>query len=173
MRDTDRQISEAVERFVEELTVLVRQAAIASVAEALGAQATPTAAPGRGRKKVAGRKAAGRKKAPGRKAAGRKAAGGRRSSADVESSASDMLAHVSANPGSSIGDVAKALGTTSRDLRLPAQKLIEDGKLRTTGQKRGTRYYAGRGKSSTGPTAKKKTGRKKKAARRSTAKKSA
>lgn len=162
MNRIEQQISESVDKFVEELSQLVRQAALESVSEALGGSA-----PAQPRRGTSARKTtAARRGKAGKKAGRKKAAGGRerRSTAAVADVAEALLAHVKANPGQSISDIAAALGATSKELRLPVLKLIEDGKLRTTGQRRGTKYFAGRGGAR--PAAKKKTARKKKATRK-------
>lgn len=116
------QIRACIDSFVEELTALVRQAAVESVREALG---SAPSAKRRGR----ARAAAGRKRL-------------RRSATSLDSLSSRLLSHVKANPGQGITEIAAALGATSKELRLPVQKLLGEKKLRTTGQRRGTKYRA-------------------------------
>ncbi len=83
-----------------------------------------------------------------------------------------VVDYVRSNQGCSVSDVAATLGLTTKDLQLPMRKLIADGKLRTTGQRRGTRYHTSRG-ATTSKRAPKKTAKrkssKKKAQRRSRA----
>lgn len=156
----DTQIRTCIDSFVEELSSLVRQAAVESVQEALGAGAAP-----RTRRKVT------RKKKATRAATARK--GGRRSSESVAATAEAIVAHVRSNPGQNVGEIGDALGLSSKDLKLPIQKLIEEKKLKTTGQRRGTRYHlGGRGgaKKASAPLRKKKATRRK-AAKKKTARK--
>ena len=150
------QIRSSVDQFVAQLTQLVRRAALDSVSEALGGQAPAAPArPGPGRPKGSGRP---RKAARGR--------GGRRSSSDVGETAERLHAHVSSNPGQSITQIAAALGASSKELRLPVQKLLGDGKVHTKGQRRGTRYYPGRGSAAARKGAGKRKGSKKRGGRR-------
>jgi len=151
------QIRSSIDQFVVELTQLVRQAALESISQALGGQAA--AAPAR--------RGPGRPKGSGRPRKAARARGGRRSSGDVGETAQLLHAHVSSNPGQSISEIASALGSSSKELRLPVLKLIGDGKMHTTGQRRGTRYFAGRGSAAARRGAGKRKGRKKRGARRS------
>ncbi len=158
---TQKQIQDRVQSFVNELTGLIRQAGLEAVQEALGGAAAPKR---RGRPKKA-KRAPARRKAVKRKAkkTGKRA---KRSGAQVEAIAARVLAHVKKKPGQSVTEIAKTLRRTPKDLQLPIQKLIAGKKLRTTGQRRGTKYFAvGRG------AGKKKVAKKratKKAARRKT-----
>ncbi len=73
----------------------------------------------------------------------RKSRGGRRSSTDVESIAAALESHIRANPGQTVTEIVRALGSSAKELRLPLQKLIAAKAIHTTGQRRGTRYHAG------------------------------
>jgi len=148
----DAKIRELVDAFVGDLTVLIREAALESVQEALAGGAV---APRRGRKKAA-KKAAGKAKRI------------RRTAADVEELGNAILAYVGKHPAQRLGDIAKALGVETKDARRPAFALLDEGKLKTTGQKGGTRYFAkgtvpkaAAAKKATKNTAKKKTTKKK------------
>lgn len=157
--DIEREIRSHVDAFVAELTTLIRRAAIESVQEAIGGLAEPAPRRGRPRKTAA---AAAPSPAPTRRRGRKKRV--RRSSADVSNVSEQALSFVRANPGCSVGDIGAALGLSTKELRLPLLKLIADGKLRTTGRKRGTRYHAGRGAGT--PKKANKTTRKKKTTRR-------
>ena len=81
------------------------------------------------------------RRGPGRpRKAGRRA---RRSSADLEATAAKVLAYVRSNAGQRLEEIGKGLRTATAGLKRPIQVLVADGKLRTEGQKRGTRYFAG------------------------------
>jgi len=156
----DEQIHTRIDIFVQELSALVREAAVEAVADAL--QGGRAASPKR-------RKSA-PKKATQRKATGKKRV--RRSADDIAKMGERVLAYVKAHPGVRMEAIAKTMRKETKDLRRSVQDLIASKKLSTKGQKRATAYYAGAGKSvakKKGPT---KLGAKKKPTR-SKAKKAA
>lgn len=53
-----------------------------------------------------------------------------------------LLADVLRNPGRRGEHIAAEIGTDSLTMRLPMKKLIADGKVCTTGQRRGMAYFA-------------------------------
>jgi hypothetical protein len=79
--------------------------------------------------------------AAGSRAVGRSAGGARRSSADVANLADELLAHLGKHPGQRGEEIAAALETDTRTIRLPLKKLIEDNKVKTKGVARGTSYH--------------------------------
>ncbi len=157
--NSENRIRELTDSFVAELSVVIHEAALEAVRGALEG----TAAPVRRRGPRAGSK---RKKAASRSRGGKRL---RRSTGDVEAMAASILSYVKSNPGCSATDLAAELGVTTKDVRLPLVKLLEEKKLRTEGQARGTKYFAGakRGR----PAGKKKAGRKKAARKKTTRKK--
>ena len=130
----DTQIRDRITAFVDELAGLVRATAIESVTEALEGDG---AAPARRRGPRRPRKGTARKKTTGRPR-GRRA---RRSSGDVDATAAKVASHVRSNPNQTVTEIGEALGLSSKDLRLPIQKLLEEKQVRTTGQRRGTRCH--------------------------------
>ena len=80
------------------------------------------------------------KRGPGRPKA-TKSGGVRRSSADVEEVAEQVLAYVRANPGQRLEEIGRGLGTDTAGLKLPVKELLGSGRVRTEGQKRGTKYF--------------------------------
>jgi hypothetical protein len=135
--DINSQISAHVQSFVTELTALVRSAALEAVQSVLGGSAAP-AKRGPGRPKAAAAKPA---KAAATGKPKRRAKGARRSSEDVDATAVKFFEYVTANDGKRLEEISKALGIHTADLKLPAQKLIAAKAVRTTGQKRGTKYH--------------------------------
>lgn len=162
--DVHSELRQRVDAFVDDLTQIVRRAALDSIREALdgtdGVAVRRTRRPGRPKRRAASGPASTTRRSRGARS--------RRSSEDVDALSGAILAQVRANPGQSISEIGGALGATSKDLRLPVLKLTEKGQLRTTGQKRGTRYFAGggRGRKKAGGRRKKATSRKKAGGRR-------
>ena len=46
------------------------------------------------------------------------------------------------NPGQRIEQIADGMGTSTKELNLPAKKLIAGKQLKTKGQKRATQYFS-------------------------------
>ena len=128
------ELQKRVDEFVRDLEVLIRKAAIAAVAEALGQKAAETA-PSRvaSDKRVVGRPKSVAKAAP---PTGRV----RRSAQQIEATAEKILAYVAENPGSRAETIKDALKLSAKEWALPVQKLIGEGKLATKGAKRATTY---------------------------------
>jgi hypothetical protein len=126
------QIRDRIEDFLTELDGLIRQAAIASVAQAL--QGRGAAAP-RAPRTVAAQAVAGSR---------RRRKGQKRDPNELEQLTARLLAHVAKNKGQRIEEIGKAMGTTTKELALPAKKLIAAKKIRTTGTRRATKYFPAR-----------------------------
>lgn len=144
-----------IAQFTDELTQLVRRDALQQVLSALGGDEDPRAA-GRPR---ATRKASSKPR-PAR--AGRRV---RRSTEDVAGMGERLLAHVKANPGQRGEQIAAALKTDVKTMRLPMLKLIAEKKVRTEGQRRGMTYFASGGGGGGGGGARKARATKKKRGR--------
>jgi hypothetical protein len=155
------QLRTLVDQFVADLQVVIRQEALEAVRGVLGDAEAParrgpgrprkvsTRGPGRPKKKVS-------KRGPGRRP--RKT--GRSSAEDVSGLADQVLAHVRANPGQRLEEIARDLGMSTNDLKQPVAKLLEASAVRREGKARGTKYYAGGKRKAGKRTTKKKTGRK-------------
>ena len=144
-KSTQDQLQACVDNFVAELSVIVQQATVEQIQEAIGAG---LAAPLKHR------------------AFGGPTKRVRRSTENVEAVGGKVAAYVASNPGCAVGDIAGALGLTSKQVRLPIQKLLADGALRTTGQRRGTRYHSAKKAGGSGAAARKPRAVKKKATRK-------
>jgi hypothetical protein len=133
----DDRIRARVEQFASELAELIRESAMETVSAAL-AGARPS--PGRG-----GRRAAAVAAAPARGGRGRLASrekGAKRPPDEIERLTGKLLDYIKGNPGQRIEQIADGMGTSTKELNLPAKKLIANKQLRTKGQKRATQYFA-------------------------------
>ncbi len=133
MNEIDRQIRERVDAFVRELSELVRRSAVDAVRSALGegllSQPARSAEPRR------------RESAP--RAA--RAKGEKRSPDEIARATRQLQEFITANPGRGVEDIARALGTVTRELNLSIRKLLAANVIRTEGQKRATKYFPARG----------------------------
>jgi hypothetical protein len=123
MKDVERRIRAKIEVFVAELTELVAEAALQSVAEAL-----------RGLGKPSSRKPAPRalsQKTP----RGRASGTAKRSRGEIDETAGTVLAIDEGNPG--LGVIA------TKDLVLPIKRLMSAGAITSKWQKRSTKFYPG------------------------------
>src|SRR5713226_6877556 len=69
--------------------------------------------------------------------------GAKRSPVLIAKTTAALLAHINAKRGQRIEQIAVAMKIPTNDLKLPAQKLLADKKVKTKGQKRGTQYFPG------------------------------
>ena len=67
--------------------------------------------------------------------------GAKRSPEQLARVQGNLLAHIKANPGHRIEEIANDLKAQTKDLALPAKKLIALKKIKTKGQKRSTTYW--------------------------------
>ena len=123
--DFNQQIRDAIEAFVEELSVLVRAAALQSVTEVFGSAG---AGGRRGRGSAVG-------------GAPRREKGEKRSPQALSQLVGRLLTEIKAKPGLRMEQIAKALGSTTKDLALPAKKLLAEKKIKTKGERRATKYF--------------------------------
>jgi hypothetical protein len=124
MTDIDSKIRARIEAFVVELTGLVREAAVAKVAEALSGETAP--------------------RARGRGAARSAAGGGKRTADEIDAQCEQITSFVAKNPGLGVEGIAAGLNTSSKELTLPIRKLLASKELTRKGQKRATKYFPGR-----------------------------
>lgn len=123
------QIRTLVEEFTSKLELMIRRTALEQVAAALGDAVQTRRGPGRPR-------------ATGKSAGPRAKKGGKRTPASLEQMGARLLAHVKANPGQRGEQIAAALKTDVKTMRLPLLRLIADKKVKTKGQRRGMTYFA-------------------------------
>lgn len=144
-------INARVEVFAREISEIIQQSVTDAVAQAL--QATGGSAPARTtrrkatRRKATRAKAASRKKATAKKAAGkatgsRRKKGQKRTPEQLEAMTKSLLKEIKRKGGRRIEEIGTALSIPTKELALPIKKLIADKKIKTTGQRRATRYSA-------------------------------
>ncbi|RYZ01550.1 MAG: DNA-binding protein [Myxococcales bacterium] len=134
----DDRIRARVEQFASELAELIRESAMETVSVAL-AGARPS--PGRGGRRAAAPAPAVRGGGRGRPAASREK-GAKRPPDEIERLTGRLLDYVKGNPGQRIEQIADGMGTSTKELNLPAKKLIAGKQLKTKGQKRATQYFS-------------------------------
>ena len=131
-KNTDQRIRALIESFVTKLSEQVREAAVESVRQAFGDGAPR--APRRAR--AARREPDAPKSAP-----IRRKKGGKRDPEMLAALVEKLGAFIVKSPGQRIEEIAPALGTTTKELALPARKLIEAKTVTTKGRKRATTYH--------------------------------
>lgn len=129
--DLDAALRDAVEAFVVQLRDIFQRTALEKVQSALSGEGS---APRR-----AGRRG-GASSAP--VSRGTRKKGAKRSPEELDALVKSLLAYVKKNPGERIEQIGAGLGLPTKELALPAKKLIGDKQLRTKGQKRATTYFA-------------------------------
>src|SRR3954463_4310591 len=126
-------IRAALDAFVNDLSSLIQEAALESVEQALAEASTIPGRRGRGARAVAATFASpseSRKK------------GAKRTPEELEQLIKKLHSYIAKNPGQRIEQIASGLDISTKELNLPAKKLISDKKLATKGQKRATTYFA-------------------------------
>jgi hypothetical protein len=107
-----------VAAFTDEMAELGKREALRQVSEAFGVH-TPT------------------------RAAPRPSTNGKRSAVELGEIKKRLLEHLAAHPGLRMEEIKAALDAPTKELVLPLRQLVAEGSLRTEGQRRGMRYYAG------------------------------
>jgi len=125
--DIDDRIRGMVEAFAGELAALIRESAFETVRAALGEGG------GGGRGRRGGSTAALRSSS--------RAKGAKRPPGEIAKLVGKLKDYVKAHPGERIEQIAKGMGVSTRELNLPAKKLLSQKVLKTRGEKRATKYF--------------------------------
>ncbi len=164
MSDNDNDLRTRVDAFVNELSALIRRQALEAVEEVLKKGAEPVAAPAAPVAPLAPRKrgrptkaaVAARAKAQARPAptpapapapaqrpvaAPKRKAGEKRTPQQLAQITEQTYNYIKSNGNQGVEQIAKALGTSTKELTLPIRKLLADKKIGSKGQKRATRYF--------------------------------
>ena len=133
MANINDAIRAALDSFVEDLSNLIQQAALESVEQALASASSIPGKRGRG----------GRAAAPAFVALSQsRKKGAKRTPEELEQLIKKLHTYIGKNPGQRIEQIAQGLDISTKELNLPAKKLISEKKLSTKGQKRATTYFA-------------------------------
>lgn len=127
----DERIHQVVEDFVARVTSLAREAAVETLRARLSADGSQAPAPSRRAPSKATRPASTRSLRKGAK----------RPKADIAQLEALLAKHIAKQPGQRVEQINAALGTTTRDVRLPLAKLIAAKAVKTKGTRRATTYY--------------------------------
>jgi len=134
----DSEIQSRISAFLDELSQLVKRQALEAVHEALGGAVGP-ARRGPGRPRRVSMRPGGAPRAMAKRGVrGRRA---RRSPEDLAKLQASVLAAVKAKQGQRLEEIGKALKTDTAVLKRPVAMLLAAKKLKTTGARRGTKYF--------------------------------
>jgi len=125
-------IRAALDAFVNDLSNLIQEAALESVEQALAEASTIPGRGGRGARAVT----------PSLSFSQSRKKGAKRTPEELEQLIKKLHAYIAKNPGQRIEQIAQGLDISTKELNLPAKKLISEKKLSTKGQKRATTYFA-------------------------------
>ena len=138
MTDFNTKIRARIETFVADLEDLIRQGQTEAINDALrGALQSAS------RRSVDSSSDRGADASPAR---GRRVKGEKRSRDAIRALGERVLAHLTTSGGARIEELGKSLSISTRDLTLPLKQLIKSSKVRKEGQRRATRYFAGKGR---------------------------
>ncbi len=130
-------IQAIVTQFVEDLTRAIQAEGAAAFAAAIGGGGEV----GNGRSASSGRVGNGRRKPGPKPKASARAKGAKRTPEELEALTKTLLAAIKKAPGSRIEEIGKTINVATKELALPVQKLFEAKAIKTTGQRRATKYF--------------------------------
>ena len=134
--NTNPQIQNLVNGFVQQLTTVWQQ----SVIDALGSVGGPPAFSKNGKAtKSPNGNAHASDRANGH--ASDRAKGAKRNPEEIAATKAQFLEFVTANGGLRIEQINKELGTSTKDLALPIRQLLAEKMIKAKGQKRSTTYF--------------------------------
>jgi hypothetical protein len=123
------EIQTLLQSFTSELTTLVRRSTFQQLQEVLNGLQGGTATSTKPRTVKIVRM-------------GKKSGGGKRTTEQVAEFGASLLAFIKQNPGQRGEQIAQALKTDVKTMRLPILRLIAEKKVKTKGQRRGMTYFA-------------------------------
>ena len=136
-------IQQLVEKFAKDLEAAIRAEVYASIRASIGGQSGPAApkrGPGRPPKSATSVTSAPQAK-PAVSRSTAPSTSKRRSANEIESDAGRIVVAVKAKPGSTAEQLKMATKIMGTDFALPIKKLLEERRIRKTGEKRSTKYF--------------------------------
>jgi hypothetical protein len=127
----DQELHSMISEFANQLTLSVRRSVLEQVVEAMGGSSS------NGRVKRGPGRPRGSRRGP-----GRPRGSGKRSPEQVEALGAKLLAYLKSKPGQRSDQIATALRSDVKTIRLPMQGLLAAKKVKTKGQRRGMQYFA-------------------------------
>ena len=146
MSDINSHINQLVNDFVNAVTAMARQTAIATLNNALGGSHAGVGVavkrgPGRPRKNPGFAMPAFSSSAAAPQ--GKRGKRGKRTSGQLDKIVGSLFTFIKEHPGQRVEQINKALGTTTKELALPIRKMMAEGTIHSEGSKRATAYFAG------------------------------
>lgn len=137
MKSFDSKLQTRIAQFVQEISDLVKEEALASVREALTSSSSSSSSP------VTPQQRRGRPATTTttRAVAVSSDSRAKRSGEQLEQIRQTVLNLVQSQPGLRMEQITAALGASRKDLNLPIRQLVLEKLLKTKGQKRATTYY--------------------------------
>lgn len=135
-------IQSLVSRFVEELTQAIQAEGAAAFAAAIGGGASGNGRSGRrAAAPGAGARGAGRHLTAAGSVTKGRSKGAKRAPEEIEATTKTLLAAIKKSPGQRIEEIGKSIGVSTKELALPVAKLFAAKAIKTTGQRRATKYF--------------------------------
>ena len=143
-----QQIEQLTATFTSDLARLMKASIVESVTNAVAAVPAPAAVKvtasvvSVARSRSAKRKAVRTTPVPrlAKESAPKAGTGKKRSPAAIARTSATLLAQITTHPGLRIAQIAKALKTSTKNLKLPVRRLIAQAKIKTKGIKRARTY---------------------------------
>lgn len=132
------EVRELVDSFVAKLETLIRDEIRRGFEAALGGTAPQASRP---RPAPRATTTSPRPSAPAKFASAGRKKGQKRSPEELKALEDALLAHIRENTGKRIEEINRVLKVPTKDLARPISKLLAAKKIKTTGQKRATRYF--------------------------------
>jgi hypothetical protein len=124
--------SSAVQTALDTLIEAIRADLREEFLSALGSSSSAPTKRGRGRQAKASSKVKTRKT---------RTKGAKRTPEELEALTAKTLAAITKTPGQRVEELSETLGVGTKELALPVLKLFEQKSIKTTGQRRGTKYF--------------------------------